>query len=114
MYDKTFQSLSSPLPSRRHHIDDVGAVAVDVGVHVGVLGAVDAVGVEVVVIVVETVGHVNDEGDEGDDQGDEVEGVLAPQDAVHVDAFGSCRLRPLHVDEWSEGRSLANPLMVET
>ena len=94
------------LPSRRHHVDDVGAVAVDVGVHVGVLGAVDAVGVEVVVIVVEAVGHVDDEGDEGDDQGDEVEGVLAPQDAVGVDALGSRRLGSLHVDERGEGRSL--------
>ena len=98
---------SPPLPPRRHHVDDVGAVAVDVGVHVRVLGAVEAVRVEVVVVVVEAVGHVHHEGDEGHDQGDQVEGVLAAQDAVRVDARGRPpRLGPLHVDERGEGGSL--------
>ena len=94
-------------PTGRHHVDDVGAVAVDVGVHVGVLRAVEAVGIEVVVVVVEAVGHVHHEGDEGHDQGDQVEGVLAAQDAVRVDARGRPpRLGPLHVDERGEGGSL--------
>ena len=98
-----FHLLSSLLlPPRRHHIDYVGAVAVHIGVNVGVLRAVETVGVEVVVIVVEAVAHIDHQGDQRDNQGDQVEGVLATQDAVGVDALGPRRLGTLHVDERSE------------